>query len=399
MITVAFDALAKAEIDALVANKTPELRALEYKEALPGNTDAAKKEFLADVSSFANAAGGHILYGVVAERDSSNNTTGAPESTPGLAINCDTERLRLESIIRNGIAPRIPGVEIRCIDGFAVGPVIAVHIPRSFAAPHMVTLHGTSRFYSRTSAGKQLLDVGEIRGAFAASEAIPQTIRRFREERLGRILSGDTPVPMEEGAAKLVVHLYPLSATRPGAAVNLTKTPELEGVLWPPNRPGYNVRYNLDGLLSFGANPPCRGYVQVFRNGSIEAVSSRTAYPATTEGGQGQIPSPAFESTLADMLTLYRRAFSLLGVEPPVSLMVSLLGVKGFRIMTTDGWGFPVDTYPIERDVLALPDILLEELDSDPQTVLRPIYDMAWQASGLSGCPHYDVDGNWINRR
>ena len=38
----------------LIDNNVIEKKTLEYKSQLPGNTDLAKKEFLADVSSFAN---------------------------------------------------------------------------------------------------------------------------------------------------------------------------------------------------------------------------------------------------------------------------------------------------------------------------------------------------------
>ena len=72
MIPRDFDAITKADIEALVANAVAEGRALEYKQQLPGNGDEDKKEFLADVSSFANAGGGDIVFGVVEKRDGDN---------------------------------------------------------------------------------------------------------------------------------------------------------------------------------------------------------------------------------------------------------------------------------------------------------------------------------------
>jgi hypothetical protein len=52
-----------AQIDAthletLRVDTIREGRQLEYKETLPGNSDEDKREFLSDVTSFANAAGG-----------------------------------------------------------------------------------------------------------------------------------------------------------------------------------------------------------------------------------------------------------------------------------------------------------------------------------------------------
>jgi hypothetical protein len=99
-----------------------------------------------------------MLFGVVAKKDAKGETTGEPDSIPGLAgVSTDQAILRLDSIIRDGIGPRIPGIHIRPIDGFPTGPVLLLRIPKSYAAPHMVTFKNLSRFFSRTSNGKYQL--------------------------------------------------------------------------------------------------------------------------------------------------------------------------------------------------------------------------------------------------
>ena len=110
MINKPFDQIDKDEIVNLISNEVREGRMLDYKETLPGNSDSDKMEFLADVSSFANAAGGCILYGVRERRDEDGKPTGMPESADGLeAVNVDSEILRLESSIRTGLDPRVRG--------------------------------------------------------------------------------------------------------------------------------------------------------------------------------------------------------------------------------------------------------------------------------------------------
>lgn len=59
MVEMSFDQISTAVIEDHVARKVQETRTLEYKENLPGHGEA--KEFLADVSSFANAVGGDIV--------------------------------------------------------------------------------------------------------------------------------------------------------------------------------------------------------------------------------------------------------------------------------------------------------------------------------------------------
>ena len=93
----------------LVTNKVAESRTLEYKQSLPGATDGEKKEFLADVSSFANSVGGDLLYGIMEARED-GKTTGIPESVEGLAdVNGDAETRRLENMLRDGVQPRLQG--------------------------------------------------------------------------------------------------------------------------------------------------------------------------------------------------------------------------------------------------------------------------------------------------
>jgi len=80
-------------------------------------------------------------------------------------------------MIRDGIAPRIIGLQTKAIDGFSDGCVIVIRIPKSWNYPHMVTYKNHSRFYSRNSAGKYPLDVTEIRSAFIASESLTENTK------------------------------------------------------------------------------------------------------------------------------------------------------------------------------------------------------------------------------
>ena len=78
MISKSFSEIEAADITYLVHEAVPEGRTLEYKETLPSNSDNDKKEFLADVSAFANAAGGDLIYGISEQRDENGRPTGIP---------------------------------------------------------------------------------------------------------------------------------------------------------------------------------------------------------------------------------------------------------------------------------------------------------------------------------
>ena len=150
------DGLTEADLAELITAGMPELKTLEYKQTLSGTSHADRKEFLADVSSFANSSGGHLIYGVRAD-------AGAAAELVGINEKSDPAILGMESAIRDGIAPRIAGIHSVSIKLAGARAVIVMRIPKSFAAPHMVKFKGTSRFYARTSNGKYQLDVGEIR--------------------------------------------------------------------------------------------------------------------------------------------------------------------------------------------------------------------------------------------
>ena len=55
------DQINESHLCALIENAVAERRTVEYKRELPERHDEAKKEFLADVSPFANANGGDLV--------------------------------------------------------------------------------------------------------------------------------------------------------------------------------------------------------------------------------------------------------------------------------------------------------------------------------------------------
>ena len=65
-------------------------------------------------------------------------------------------------------------------------------------------------------------------------------------------------------------------------------------------------------------------------------------------------------------------------------------------------WPDDSERVSIDRDVLLLPEILISEhIDriEDTARMLRPLFDTLWQASGRSGSPNYDQEGNWAPKR
>lgn len=167
--------------------------------------------------------------------------------------------------------------------------MIIVRVPRSWAAPHMVTFKNVSRFYARNSAGKYQLDVGEIRSAFALSESVPEKIRAFRTDRLARIISGEAPVSLNSNRV-MVLHLLPISAVDGRSSTDVSREANrLVLSLAPLSSQGWSHRFNADGFLTYDtkgwgqSKRNASTYVQVFGSGALEIANQRLLIRAVVE--------------------------------------------------------------------------------------------------------------------
>jgi hypothetical protein len=394
MIPKPFLEIAKSDIEALVINQVAEGRTLEYKEQLPGGSDEAKREFLADVSSFANAGGGDLIFGVRETRDLAGQATGIPEIAEGLkGINADAEKRRLDEIIRSGIEPRIPGISLKHIDGFPGGPILLIRISQSWLSPHMVVLKNLSRFFSRTSSGKHQLDVSEVREAFAASENLGQRVRSFRSDRISDILTDETTLPLEPGP-KVALHLIP-AASFGSFAVDLRKVqafPNRQFYLMGGQGRGRKPRFNFDGYMmydEFGTPPLTYSYVQIFRNGIIEAVWTNFSREKALLIGP-------LERELIKALDSHLKLSALMDTAPPLFVTLSLIGVKDLAILTNDAIQSAMFSRPIDRHVLLGTELVVDEMGESASAILRPAFDAVWQSSGWAQSLGYDESGKRI---
>lgn len=394
MINKSIDSITRTDIESLVLNLVAESRTLEYKEKLPGNSDEDKKEFLKDVSAFANTSGGDIIYGISEQRDGNGKTTGLPDQIKGLSgINADEQKRRLDSILQDALDPRIPGIRIEAIDGFTDGSIIIIRVPKSWNSPHMVVFKNSSRFFARNSAGAYQLDVTEIRSAFIASESLAERIRQFRSDRIAKIIADETPVPLETNP-KMVLHVAPISSFTSGSNIGLSLLGNRPLDLRPIYTNGWNHRYNFDGLLTYSAfkEPVCHTYAQIFHNGAIEAVDAFMLSPR--HNGEKLIYSVGYEEELIKALHGYLQLHKNLEFNPPSIVMLSLLGVKGYRMSAGRSWFDRGQT--IDRDVLLVPEVVVEDYGLKASAILRPAFDTVWQACGWDRSKCYDDQGIWV---
>ncbi len=384
--------ISDSDLQALIDNEVSEGKTIDYKRDPVGRTDGDKKEFLADVSSFANASGGHLVIGIDEDK-------GMPTKLLGLDIaNVDEEKGRLDKIILSGIQPRmVPPPQIQVIKLKESGRlIILIRVPKSLTMPHMITFQDWNRFYSRNSHGKYLLDVGEIRSLFAMSETQLDRIKKFREERLAKIIADETPVKLAHDS-RIVLHILPLSMSDPIAVYDLISLKSQR--TYPLNSDFMSSRHNFDGYLAYAdsSGRGMFGYVQFFRNGAVEAVDSDILRDRWQDVKK-IIPNVLFEREIVYGLQRYLAALASMKVQPPLLVMVSLLGVRNFNMAVDESkyWHGPVPIKDgIDRDNLILPGVIVESYEVDLPALLKPVFDSIWNATGWKGSENYDEQGKW----
>lgn len=371
----------------LVESGVPEGKEIDYKQTLPTNDNEGKREFLADVSSFANTAGGYLVFGIREENM-------IPVEMCGLSIpNTDLEIQRLENMIRDGIDPRIPSVTTRAIPIGQSRFVVIIHIRRSFLQPHVVRFQNHWRFYARHSAGKYPLDVDEVRSAFLLSESIADKVRRYRADRLGKIISGDTPVRMP-ATPKFILHVVPAGSFSSDRRIDVLPVTENWGDwLLPIRFGGASSRYNLDGFLSYAVTGADHSpsYIQLFNIGCIEAVVS---FNPTLNNRDKILPARGYEKLVIQETKRFLKIGSKLGFSLPLFVMISFHGVLGYSIRTRNSFLDNAD--PIDRDDLILPEVMFIDFEADPEEILKPAFDSLWNAGGWPGSISYK-DGKWVD--
>ncbi len=385
MIQKRLEDITEDDIAALITNAVSEGRTIDYKRELPGNSDGAKKEFLADVSSFANTSGGDLVFGVDEHQKLPTRIVGFKSGDPEVEIG------RLESIINSGLEPRIR-YTLRIVTCLHGEKVLIIRAERSWSGPHRIIFKGDDRFYGRNSTGKYPLDVNELRVAFTLSSTVRERIRAFRVDRLIALSNNQTPVPFTEGP-KLVLHCIPVESFAIEPNYDLSQFYKRPLPLTPMGSSYLDWRPNLEGIVAFSANMPAHTYTQLYRNGIIEVVKG--SFVSAGGDGQFRIPSVAYEQEVIDYLPSCFRILKELGVNVPIAVALALTNTRGIRM----GDAHTLEAgNPIDKDTLVLPETLVQEFSMPVGKILKPAFDMIWNTCGYPSSRNFDAEGNWVKR-
>jgi hypothetical protein len=389
------NSLTAVHLHELVARARPEDMTLEYKESLDLNGTEQKKEFLRDITAFLNAHGGLIIYGIPESRDADGAKTGLPEELRGFEIwsSEDDIKRQLDQIVRDGIDEPVPaGLDLEVINVEDDRYAIIIRIPKSFRAPHKVTLQNEHRFYQRTTAGRAPMSAAQIKDSVLASETYLERARGF--------------VDKQEQPGQTAAALYVVPLSSPGNYLEVSDeaiAERLEDFLLPGYRYPPRLGYCLEGLrlTPEGAELPRFTF---FREGAVEFIYSAPPPTVGMNGDEARLIhwfiEPSLIRALDQSLALFREGL----LHMPAAIFLCLWGVNGKRLYTGDP---PMDQMEEEvRDIHPIPwreigpfETMVMNSGTNPGTLLRPLFDVLWNASGHPRCPSYNDDGShrWLN--
>lgn len=389
--------ITEEDLRTLVDNGVAEGLTLDYKRKAVDKTGEAKRDFLKDVSAFANARGGDIVFGIEAK-------DGIPLELCGLSeINFDQEVLRLSSLMADGIRPSIFGLDILLVPLQGKGPVIIVRVPRSWSDPHMVVFQNHNRFYIRRANGNDMMTVDEIREEFLRGQETAERIRSLHHQRLDVIAHRPEELPLGlSSMGRLAVHLIPFEAMSAGFYVDIRQVHPSRDFWMPLLTGGGSAwRYNADGLLLYQGmqdENPKAAYVQVHRNGMIEAVCS--GITRKDPSGHTLLSGGSLDPKLALALPRYLAAQrERLKVQPPIAIFLALTNCQGAEIDMGPRFIRPPNFTPIDRHVVSPSEVVIYAYDDEVMTVLKPVLDAIWNSSDWEGSPFFDEHGEFRQER
>ena len=383
---ILLDTITEADLIALASSGVPESQTIDYKRDTYGNTDSDKREFLADITSFANTIGGDIIIGI----DESN---GLPTGITPINGDIDAEVRRLESIALTGIEPRLTNLRVRPVP-VTGGHAIIVRVPRSFIPPHRVIAQNNNRFYARAGTKKYEPNVEQLRHLFTDAPGMAERIRSFHTDRLVKIVGGDTPIPMSQ-IGKVVLHVIPLPSFVDGRMADIvSELSKGHHVPVPLDLIGFPYAYavNLDGHLNYARvrEETNNSYAQFFRNGAVEGVGQLR----TEDGVTSWFETRDLTNVVLSRVYQYLQVLKAYNLGLPLYVYLSICNATRtvHRYAYYGGW---TDTPPLAREIVACPEIYIDNFELDLIDAMRPAFNTLWNAVGRLRCERYDDLAKW----
>ncbi|WP_159710387.1 AlbA family DNA-binding domain-containing protein [Geminicoccus flavidas] len=316
-------------LQSLIDNAAEESRVLDYKRDPYGDNEESRKNFLKDISAFANSSGGHLIIGMREEQGI------ACELTPFTVLDTDKEKLRLLSIIVDGIEPGLYGVNLRFVEIHSNQYCLIIYVPQSFNSPHRVSFKTKPQFWLRTPGGNAPMDFYELRTSFLCTGSLVEGAEKFRQERLAT-LGQRTPCPLRNGV-RLILHIIPFSSLNSLQTVEIDDLDNLAKVPFLSDATGdSDWSFCIEGVCKHRSDTekrtPTRNYSMLFRSGQIESLNIFSSLG----DGPSQIDF-RYEAMVVRKIPEFLDAIRQYGISAPLVIYLTLDKAQG-AVMKMENW-------------------------------------------------------------
>jgi len=363
---------------------------LDYKEgSMKVATTGEKKEFAADISSFANCTGGVLVYGVKeAERvtQDQKETVVYPLDFEGARFD-DELLLRAEQVISDSIEPRLPEhptirpVKLALKPGNPEKWAIVIEVRKSWVGPHMVTADKEFRYYTRQNfrKGPVRMDHRELSTLFAQSLRQSEKVERWIAERDAALQERRTYRGPQEPILFMMVVPHVLLDNRLDISDRSLRRWLADSQISPYK---VNFRPSLYGLQATGST----GYeLHLHRNLGIEFLHSLLHLAGKEIVDVVDCTTVTYQ--LIKLLMLAKNLYRRYNYYGPLRIRLDFIegmdhtwhGLKFSTIGSPQSWPDPV--LSIIEDASAL------ELATQPRDVVKQIMDRYFQAFGHEEAP------------
>lgn len=402
--------ITERDLTGLIDNQVRENQNLEYKEIMYGNTDGEKREMLRDISSMANAEGGHILIGIAED----NQNEGIPVQIVGIDNGTDVSA-RITSSCLSNIDERIIGLGVHPVTLANGKSVVIIQIPRSPRAPHIITFGGLNQFWKRHDRQKSAMSISEIREGFAATEQSMVKIDEFLIKRKDSI-----PKTRMEQDATFFVSATPYFVGKERIDIHDPRIRDL--IRNPPGQRdhGKNVKCaggpvpSLHGLIS---EIPKFKSLEVFRNGHCEFKAQMLPRPPLEGSFQERQPiikdgakyfiisSLAAVEYIVSFLRFYKGLVDYLNINEPIVVFAAFFNTFHWGLYELPDQAYQVEDIDCVRGAriwrkheLEIPARQIYPFDL-PDKIAREFADRIWNAFNYERAPFFDVNDNFVTPR
>lgn len=382
------ESVTKETIQSLI-NNVSESTQIDFKKKLNLNKDEEKKEFLADVVSFASTSGGDIIIGI------SENKGIAEKIEPIEIPDIDNFKLSVSSIIKDGIEPRV-NFQIKEFL-FDKEYVILLRIFKLFPGPPMIIYKNTSKFFGRGASGKYQLNYLQIRNAFTSAATINETFKEFRNNRINHFLSGvdgnDPSKPF------MLFYIYPINEVN--FDINNIPVEKINEALYPVTSGSFDKTYNIEGFAMYrhikhdGDNRLTQN--QLFYNSAIEIYDDNflNNKKISNKSNIKLVYLDYLEGHIIRNFERIIKFYSKYSISAPYLINFSLVSIRNSQGATHDlkhNYSFKI----INRENLIFREFVINPNTDYPVDSLKLMFDDLWRSFGVFKSPSFDEDGKFL---